>query len=89
MPAIHKALVVPYQPAQMYDLVDDIDRYSEFLPWCASSQVLKRSDEEVSGELVLQHSGMKKKFTTLNRLQKDKMIEIRLIDGPFKHLEGF
>jgi ribosome-associated toxin RatA of RatAB toxin-antitoxin module len=73
----------------MYALVDDIESYQAFLPWCSSSRVQSRTEEEVRGVLELTHSGMHKSFTTLNRLQKGKMIEIRLVEGPFRHLEGF
>lgn len=73
----------------MYALVDDIDSYQAFLPWCSSSRVQSRTEEKVHGVLELTHSGMHKSFTTLNRLQKDKMIEIRLVEGPFRQLEGF
>lgn len=80
---------MPYSAAEMYALVDDIEAYAEFLPWCDASRVLSRNDEEVRGMLALAHGGVHKSFTTLNRLQKNKMIEIRLVEGPFRHLEGF
>lgn len=69
--------------------MDDIESYHAFLPWCSSSRVQSRTEEEVRGVLELTHSGIHKSFTTLNRLQKDKMIEIRLVEGPFRQLEGF
>jgi ribosome-associated toxin RatA of RatAB toxin-antitoxin module len=73
----------------MFDIVDDVDKYSEFLPWCGSSSVLSRSDDEVKATVEISHSGIKKSFTTLNRLQPGKIIEVQLINGPFKHLHGF
>lgn len=89
MPVISKSALVPYSASEMYDLVNDIAAYPDFLPWCGSSKVISRTDDEVRATVELSRSGIKKSFTTLNRLQKDKMIEIRLIEGPFKHLEGF
>jgi ribosome-associated toxin RatA of RatAB toxin-antitoxin module len=89
MPVVHHKLSVPYTPAQMYALVDNIEAYAEFLPWCKESRVLKRNEDEVQATLVLAGGGFQKSFTTCNRLQKDKMIEIRLLDGPFRQLEGF
>jgi ribosome-associated toxin RatA of RatAB toxin-antitoxin module len=89
MTLIRRELFVPYTPAQMYDLVDDIEHYSDFLPWCASTDVLSRNDDEVRATLQLSWHGIDKSFTTCNRMQKDKMIEVRLISGPFKRLEGF
>lgn len=89
MPTIQRSALVPYSAAQMFALVDDIESYPKFLPWCKTSQVLSRSEDEVHGRLELSRSGMEKAFTTCNRLQKNKMIEMRLVEGPFRHLEGF
>lgn len=73
----------------MFALVDDIDAYSEFLPWCGSSTVLSRDEDEVRASIELAYKGVHKSFTTVNRNQKNKMIEMRLLKGPFRHLEGF
>ena len=89
MPAIHRSALVPYSSEQMYALVNDIELYQEFVPYCASSVVHAKDDQEIRATLTLSAKGMKKSFTTLNRLQKDRMMEIHLIDGPFKQLEGF
>ena len=89
MPNIHKSALVPYSTAQMFVLVDDIDSYAQFLPWCRSSQVLSRSEDEVRATLEIAHGSLRKSFTTHNRTQRDKMIEMRLEEGPFRHLEGF
>lgn len=89
MTIVNRQALVPFTPAQMYVLVDDIARYSEFLPWCASSQEISRTHEEVQASLTLQWKGLSKTFTTRNLLQPHKMMEIRLVNGPFKHLEGF
>lgn len=89
MPIIQQSLEVPYTVSEMYQLVDNIDSYSEFLPWCTESQVLERNEDEVNATLTLSGGGFSKSFTTCNRLQKNKMIEIRLVHGPFKQLEGF
>jgi len=89
MPNIHKSALVPYSTAQMFTLVDDIDSYAQFLPWCRSSQVLTRSEDEVRATLEIAHGSLRKSFTTCNRYQKDKIIEMRLEEGPFRHLEGF
>ncbi|MFU8797348.1 MAG: type II toxin-antitoxin system RatA family toxin [Gammaproteobacteria bacterium] len=89
MPIIHRSLLVPYTVSQMYTLVNHIEAYPEFLPWCKSSHILSLTEDEVRARLVLAHSGFEKSFDTCNRLQKDKMIEIRLLNGPFRILEGF
>ena len=89
MAMIQRKMQVPYSAAQMFGLVDDVDHYKNFLPWCKDSQVLSRTDDEVRATLTLAAKGLQKSFTTCNRLQKNKMIEITLINGPFRHLEGF
>lgn len=73
----------------MFALVNDIDAYAGFLPWCRSSRVLARSADEVTAVIEIAHGGLHKSFTTLNRLQQDKMMEMRLVEGPFRHLEGY
>jgi len=73
----------------MFDIVDDIESYPDFLPWCGGSTVKKRKADEVEASIQISHSRIRKTFTTHNRLQKNKMIEMKLIDGPFKHLHGY
>lgn len=73
----------------MFNLVDDIESYPQFLPWCSASQVHFRNEDEVQATIEFARGGIRKSFTTQNRLQKNKMIEIRLVEGPFHHLHGF
>lgn len=89
MTVIKRDKIIPFTSQQMYDLVNRIEDYPTFLPWCSASQVLSRTEDEIKAELTLSKGGIEKSFTTLNRLQKDKMIEVRLVSGPFKQLEGF
>jgi ribosome-associated toxin RatA of RatAB toxin-antitoxin module len=89
MTMIQRKQKVNYLPAEMYRLVDDVENYQLFLPWCKESKILSRTADEVRATLILSAGGFYKTFTTCNRLQKDKMIEISLIDGPFRRLEGF
>ncbi len=89
MTHIHRHAIVPYSPAQMFALVDDVRAYPEFLPWCGSARELHRDEDEVEAAVEIAKGSVRKTFTTRNRLQKDKMIEMRLVSGPFKHLEGF
>lgn len=89
MTVISRSALVPYGADKMYALVDDIPSYPRFLPWCRSAEEVSRSVDEVEASLELAKGGVQKSFTTRNRLQKNKMIEMRLVEGPFKHLEGF
>ncbi len=86
---IHKQARVAYSAEKMYDLVNDIASYPLFLPWCKEVDILSESEDEIRATLHLEKSGLRKSFTTCNRLQQNKMIEIRLLSGPFSHLEGF
>lgn len=89
MTTIKKFALVPYTPAEMFKLVDDIESYPAFLPWCRSTRVISRDEDLVRATIELSKGGVEKAFTTANRNQKNKMIEIRLVDGPFKRLDGF
>lgn len=89
MTIVKRSRVVPYTCEQMYDLVNNVESYGEFLPYFSKSIVHHRDEDEVQATLVITAAGMNKSFTTRNRLQANKMIEIRLVDGPFSHLEGF
>jgi ribosome-associated toxin RatA of RatAB toxin-antitoxin module len=89
MTSINKSALVPYSAAEMFALVDDIDAYPAFLPGCRHARVLSRSADEVRATIELSKGGVEKSFTTCNRTQQNKMIEMRLIEGPFKHLNGF
>lgn len=88
--SIQRNALVPYTPAEMFALVSDVDGYSQFLPWCSDSRVIERTDDDVIKAMVeISKGGLHKAFTTVNREQKNKCIEIRLVEGPFKRLEGF
>ena len=89
MPTVNRHALVPYSPAEMFALVDDVEAYPQFLPWCRSATVWSRTDDEVRASVELAKGGIQKSFTTLNRNQQDKMIEMRLVEGPFRHLQGY
>lgn len=73
----------------MYGLVNDVRAYPEFLPWCTATEILEENPHQMLARLHLSWGGLRRTFTTRNRLHPVKMIEIRLVDGPFHHLEGF
>lgn len=89
MTVVKKSREVPFSCKQMYDLVNDIDKYAEFVPYFTASEVHHRDENEVQATLHITAAGISKSFTTRNSLQPNKMIEMRLVDGPFSHLEGF
>lgn len=89
MATIKKSALVSHSVSDMFNIVDDIESYPDFLPWCGGTEVHKRAEDEVEASIKIAHNRVRKTFTTRNRVQKNKMIEVQLIDGPFKHLHGF
>lgn len=88
MPIIEHSAIVPFSTSQMYDLVNDIEQYPAFLPWCPQATVLHRNEEEIKATLHFSQGILGKSFTTLNTLSPSKRVEMRLVEGPFQHLEG-
>jgi ribosome-associated toxin RatA of RatAB toxin-antitoxin module len=86
---ISKSALVPYTPQEMYELVRDVEAYPRFLPWCKEARVHSDDGDKVRATLVLSKNGVEKAFTTCNRHQRNKMIEVRLERGPFRQLQGF
>lgn len=85
---IRRSADVPYSREQMFDLVNDVDAYSEFLPHCRSSHARVRGENEVEGTIEMAKGALHKSFTTRNQLQRPERIDIRLADGPFRRLHG-
>jgi len=88
MTDIHKSALVPYSAEQMFDLVNDIEAYAGFLPWCRSSKVLSAHDNVIEASLEIAHGALHKTFTTRNTLTDKQQIQMNLVEGPFKQLEG-
>jgi len=87
--AVSRQALVPYSPAQIYALINDVAAYPEFLPWCEAARVLAAGEDEIVAEVTFAKGMARASFTTRNRLQKDKMVEMQLVNGPFRHLHGF
>jgi ribosome-associated toxin RatA of RatAB toxin-antitoxin module len=86
---IHKTAIVPYSAEQMYVLVNDIETYPQFLPWCKSANILSQNGAHIVASIAMGISGLEKSFTTNNVLKPNDSIEMRLLEGPFSHLHGF
>jgi ribosome-associated toxin RatA of RatAB toxin-antitoxin module len=85
---VYKQASVPYSTQQMYDLVNNIADYPNFLPWCKHAHILAESAQEITAKLLLAKGGIHKAFTTRNTLTPNQEIRIALVDGPFKKLQG-
>ena len=88
MRQVRRSTLVPYSSMQMFDLVADVERYPAFLPWCTGAEVLERDGELVTARLALRRAGASARFTTRNRLVPGEFLEMRLLEGPFRSLEG-
>lgn len=88
MPNVKHSVVVPYTAKQMYDLVNDIPKYPEFIPMCVDAKINDAQDDLITAMMSFSGHGFTKSVTTQNRLVKNKEISIRLVEGPFRQLEG-
>ena len=73
----------------IFDLINNVDRYSSFLPWCSNSSILSNSSSEMTAEIEIAGKPITWKFKTKNNYKVNEIIKIKLVDGPFKNLEGY
>lgn len=88
MPQISRSALVPFSAAQMYQLVNDVYSYPDFLPGCTGSRVITVSDNEMTAAVEIAKAGISKTFTTRNTLLDNQSISMQLVDGPFRKLMG-
>lgn len=92
MREVYRSALTPYSAETMFDLIADIDSYSEFLPWCNESKILSTSGDEAEQEVVaslgLAQGVLTGRFKTRNRNIRPTSIILKLIEGPFSDLEG-
>jgi len=85
---ISKSAIVPYSPQQMFALVNAINDYPQFLNWCSGASILNQSEHQITASVEINKGGFKQKFITKNTLRAFDLIEMELLDGPFKTLSG-
>ena len=88
MSDVERSALVNYSAKQMFDLVNDVARYSEFLPGCESTSIIEQSDVLMVAEMELKKGPISQTFTTRNTLVDGKRIDMELLDGPFEYLHG-
>lgn len=88
MTSIQRSALVMCSAPTLFDLVNDIERYPEFLPWCVDARIHTKTDECITAQLTVGKSGIKQSFTTRNLLVRPAQMEMILVEGPFKHLRG-
>ena len=88
MRRVNRSAHVPYSSAQMFDVINDVDRYADFLPWCVSSKMLQDENNIMVARLVIARGGLKHSFSTRNVHKRPDSIQIELLKGPFSKLSG-
>lgn len=88
MARVEKTALVPFSAQRMFDLVADVERYKEFLPWCSDSHLVSRSEHELCGRIEVSRLGITQSFSTCNELDPPGRMGIALLEGPFKRLHG-
>lgn len=88
MMCIQRSALLPFSAQVLYDLVNDVASYPQFLPWCASSEVLEVSAEQMTARLTIAKGGVNQSFVTRNTLVPGERIEMNLVEGPFSRLNG-
>jgi ribosome-associated toxin RatA of RatAB toxin-antitoxin module len=85
---IKRTALVTFTPEQMFDLVVDVERYHEFLPWVAGAEVHEKTERDLQASLTMERAGMRQSFTTRNVMQRPERMSLTLVNGPFKRLDG-
>jgi ribosome-associated toxin RatA of RatAB toxin-antitoxin module len=85
---IKRTALVTYTPEQMFDLVVDVERYPQFLPWVAGAELHEKNDRELMASLTMERAGVKQRFTTRNLMERPEWMSMQLVEGPFRLLEG-
>ena len=88
MSVVEKSVLVGHSAQQMFDLVDAVEAYPEFLPWCAAAEVLYRDAVTTRATIHINYHGLTQKFTTENTKVPPLKITVRLVEGPFRVLDG-
>lgn len=88
MIVVDRSALVEFRAAQMYALVEDIESYPRFLPWCSGVDIVSREPGRTIATLHVFYHGIRQNFTTENKNVPGQSIDIRLVSGPFKHLLG-
>ena len=88
MASVRKSVLVPFGAAAMFELVDAVELYPRFLPWCAGARVLESHPGGKTARIDIDYHGVRAHFTTDNANRAPESIVVTLKDGPFRHLHG-
>lgn len=85
---VHKSVLIWFSAEEMFALVNDVARYPEFLPWCDNARVVETHADGITAEIGMALAGFHKAFTTRNVNQPGRQVQLQLVQGPFKQLDG-
>jgi len=88
MTGVSRSALVLFSAGQMFDLVDGVEQYPQFLPWCSGTAVSHRDPLITHATININYRGIKQSFSTENRKQPPELMSIRLVEGPFRALDG-
>jgi coenzyme Q-binding protein COQ10 len=88
MPTHAEKRIVPYTPAQMFDLVADVARYPEFLPWCVGAKIRSQTETELVADLTIGFKLFRETFTSRVKLDRPDMVHVSYENGPFRYLNN-
>lgn len=88
MARVEKSVLVAHTPERMFELVDRVEDYPVFLPWCGGTELRRRDEDITVATIHIAYLGVRQHFTTENTKTRPREMRIRLLDGPFSHLEG-
>jgi len=89
MAIVEKSVLIGHSAATMYDLVADCETYPQFLPWCSATEVKMIGANKAAATLHINYHGLRLHFTTENEMERGALIDMKLVHGPFKHLDGY
>jgi ribosome-associated toxin RatA of RatAB toxin-antitoxin module len=88
MREVKRSALVNQPPARLYALINDIESYPQFLPWCTCASVVSRTEREIVATIGVRQGALHGEFTTRNTLEPDRGVHMQLLSGPFRELEG-
>jgi ribosome-associated toxin RatA of RatAB toxin-antitoxin module len=88
VPEVNRSVLVGFTPEQMFGLVEAVEDYPKFLPWCGGATVLHRDEHITRAAILINYHGIRQGFTTENAKRAPSEMLIRLVEGPFRSLDG-
>ena len=88
MNRIERSALVEFSAGQMFDLVNDIEQYPQFMPGCSEARIVSQTEDEMVGQLCLARAGIRQRFTTRNRLVRPESISMSLVEGDFSRFSA-